>query len=158
MKARQLPAESYALLKAATRHLVRAAGGVEHAPTRVGKSNLSDYGSINKSETYIPIDVVADIEADLGDPRVTRALADLAGYDLVPRTGTELAEVDLDRMVSALGSRYGQLCQVVERMEADGIRERHELRAAVESIDALIHVATRKRDAMVRALNGVGRG
>ncbi|WP_173087330.1 phage regulatory CII family protein [Devosia sp. 1635] len=102
MTARQLPASDYAKLKAATRQLISTSGGPVDAArvTRVDHQGLSRYGSTNEdhAERFMPADVIADIEAECGQPIVTRKLADLAGYLLVPvpqvaRTGTVLGAV-----------------------------------------------------------------
>lgn len=88
MKARQLPANDYAGLKAATRRLLAEAGGPVDAAraTRVDHQGLSRYGNsgADHDERFIPADVIADIEAECGQPIVTRKLAELSGYLLVP--------------------------------------------------------------------------
>lgn len=87
MSARQLPANDYAGLKAATRQLVTAAGGGNEGSkvTRVSQQVLSGYGSANAehAERFVPLDVIADLEAECGQPIVTRKLAELAHCLLV---------------------------------------------------------------------------
>jgi hypothetical protein len=84
---RQLPATDYAALKAATRQLVSAAGGGNEAAkaTRVGQQVLSGYGSLapEHRDRFAPLDVVADLEAECGQPIVTRKLAALNNCLLV---------------------------------------------------------------------------
>ena len=80
---RPLPESSYAGLKTATRRLVAATDGIEAAAsiTRVGKSQIERYTSPHHPD-FMPIDVVADLEAATGQPLVTEALARLAGCAL----------------------------------------------------------------------------
>lgn len=100
MSARQLPQVDYQAVKAATRQLVQMAGGASAAAlvTRVAHQDISRYGSPleDHQERFMPLDVVADIESECGEPVVTRALADLAGHILVPRP-------NIARSGSALG-------------------------------------------------------
>jgi len=86
-RARQLPASDYVALKAATRQLVTAVGGGNEAAkaTRVSQQVLSGYGSVGDEhhERFAPADVIADLEAECGQPIVTRKLAELANCLLV---------------------------------------------------------------------------
>lgn len=77
----------YLALKSATRRLVKMAGGAESAQhiTRVKASALSRFGSTS-DEQFIPVDVVADLEADCGSAVVTAALAEILGLSLVAVT------------------------------------------------------------------------
>lgn len=83
---RQLPRHVYLGLKAATRRLITAAGGTEHAVhvTRVQKTALSNYENPNCDTVFVPLDVIADLESDTGLPAVTAALAQLTGHVLLP--------------------------------------------------------------------------
>lgn len=76
----------YLKLKSASRRVVTAAGGQQSAAciTRVVQQNMSRYGGPNEPQ-FMPVDVVADLETDIGDPIITRVLADLAGYSLVKK-------------------------------------------------------------------------
>ncbi len=84
--ARQFAASAYLMLKGATRRLVKTAGGVEGAAlvTRLDKSTLSRAGSPNTPH-FLAVDCVMDLEADVGDPILTRHMADVAGYMLIPK-------------------------------------------------------------------------
>lgn len=85
---RQLPASDYHGLKAATRQLLKTAGGGNEGAriTRVGQQVLSNYGSPSDDhvERFAPIDVIADLEVECGQPIVTRKLAELNNCLLVP--------------------------------------------------------------------------
>lgn len=80
----------YAALKGAFRDLVQAAGGNVRAArvSRADGGRISRYGAPHEG-MHAPIDVVADLEQDIGDPIVTRQLADIAGYVLVPKAQAE---------------------------------------------------------------------
>lgn len=88
MTVRQLPGLDYRTLKAATRRLVEAAGGATAAAeiTRGAHQHMSAYGSANpdQAERFMPIDVVADLESETEQPILTKALAKLSGFLLVP--------------------------------------------------------------------------
>lgn len=73
--------QPYYLIKAATRRLIKAAGGIDEAThaCRVGKSNLSDYQNINKPDLFMPLDVASDLERETGSHAITEAMARLAG-------------------------------------------------------------------------------
>lgn len=86
--ARQLPLADYEKLKAAWRRLLKACGGPEVASkiTRArNHSLLSEYGSPSCLDRFPPLDVIADLEAECGEPMVSQALADLMGCDLIRR-------------------------------------------------------------------------
>lgn len=103
------PDATYLALKAETRRLIKACGGVESAAsvTRVDFQTLSRY-SRPQEQQFIPVDVIADLEQDCGEPVVTRALADLAGYDLVKReSAAEPGEAE--RAFQALVSAEGEV-------------------------------------------------
>ncbi|WP_051230970.1 hypothetical protein [Kaistia adipata] len=77
--------QTYERLKGAARDLIGAAGGPRRCQgiTRGTESLLSRYGA-RQEEVFAPIDVIADLEKDAGEPIVTRLLAELSGHLLVP--------------------------------------------------------------------------
>lgn len=89
MHARIFPSVSYLSLKAAFRRLTKAVGGQESAAsiTRVDFQRIGRYGRTHEA-MFAPVDVVADLESDAGEPLVTRAMADLQGYLLIPKPPT----------------------------------------------------------------------
>jgi len=148
MKARQLPGNDYLSLKAATRRLLAEAGGnvAASAVTRVDHQGLSRYGnvSVDHADRFMPADVIADIEAECGQPIVTRRLADLSGYLLVPvprvaKSGTLLGAITAATMKEtsdvfvALGDSLGdgKLCA------ADADRIEREIDEAMAKLAAL---------------------
>jgi hypothetical protein len=93
-------------LKTAFKLLVADLGGIEAAATctRVGKSQIAEYGSVNAPERHVPADVLLALETVAGAPHVTAALARAQGYKLV-------------RLESA--ARPGDLAVVTSRLAAD---------------------------------------
>lgn len=130
--ARYLPQRDYARIKAATRGLVDATGGPEAAShiTRFDKGRLSRVGALHEG-AFMPLDVVADLEADCGQPIVTRALADLAGFWLMPKPGTRVPErADWVAMLGGIGSAAGGLIgELSDALADDGKVDAREAKA-----------------------------
>jgi len=76
---RTLARQHYVAIKAATKRLIEACGGVEGAAvsTRVEKSSLSLYQRVDRPDCFMPADVVADLEHFAGEPVVSSVLASL---------------------------------------------------------------------------------
>lgn len=95
------------------RLLIEACGGLVEAATRcrVGKSQLADYQS-PQGETFMPADVMADLEAYCGEPIYSRALSEAhaAARDLTSLTNESCEAAEA---ASALQS-------LVRRAVADG--------------------------------------
>lgn len=158
---RQLPASTYAALKTATRHLVDEAGGIDAAgaSTRVGRATMAQYYSRDErnAAVYAPLDVIADLEAATGVPTITRHLARLAGYELVPALAKDaeaVAPSDAVRAALMMGAslsvgvgRYQQLA--IEAAE-DGNISPAELRELEEALYKLSRVTQSAHDTVVR--------
>lgn len=144
MTTRQHGQEIYAALRAHTRRLVIAAGGVDAAAliTRAGKSSLSLYGAEgngDKPNPYIPADVVADLEKDVGEPMVTRELARIAGFELVPLAARcSEGNGDPAHMVLRINREMGEFSAAVEDMDADGRRTPAELERCIRELDDVL--------------------
>ncbi len=74
----------YAVLKQASKRLIRACGGLEAASlvTRVGHSELARYYDPTE-KLFMPIDVAADLETIARTPTVTQSLASMLDFTLV---------------------------------------------------------------------------
>ena len=138
-----------AALKAATRRLLDAAGGLVSASMacRASKTSLGRFGSIN-DEQFIPADVIADLEADIGEPVVTRELARLAGHKLVPAQSSDPAPIDPARVAARIVCELGEFAAAVEAMDADRRRTPHELEACFAALDDVVQAALRGRDSL----------
>ena len=141
--ARYLPARDYAAIRERTGALVEAAGGCVAAAhdTRVGAPWLSRYGNPHES-AFAPVDVIADLEARSGEPVVTRKLAELAGYVLVP-VATAGGARDLMRHLSVISKEGGDAVSGLAAALADGKVDDAEAervgRELGEAIAALAH-------------------
>lgn len=111
----------YLRLKAGFRDLVDAAGGNARAArvSRAAGSMLSRYGAIHE-QTQCPIDIVADLEQETNDPIVTRILADLAGYVLVPKTAAPATSETILGHLSDVHAATSDLQAELIRDAADG--------------------------------------
>ncbi len=103
-------------LKLATKRTIRMCGGQESASeiTRVGAKTLSDYsntGNERYDETFIPLDVLADLAKDCAESGevapIIEKLCELAGGRFVRVHGDGVQDLldDLDRATTALRSR-----------------------------------------------------
>lgn len=159
MDQRLHPAEAYNAIKAAVRRLVGRAGGLESAAsiTRVSHASLGYYGDVNKPGQNMPVDIVADLEKDVGEPVVTRELARLGGYDLVPVTkAAPIAPSDPGQMMLRLMTEMGELSKSIDAMEADGRRTPNEMQTCLKELDDLIAQANACRDRLCQMKNGEG--
>lgn len=122
LNTRQLPQADYLRLKAAFRELTRRAGGQEAAAqvTRLrGHQTIGRYGRIQDAE-HAPIDVVADLEAEIGEAPVTRALAALAGLIVIPRPPVD-ADEEWTRHLGAIAREAGEtISRIGEALADDG--------------------------------------
>lgn len=94
-RGRQLPDRDYQVIKAATRRLIDAAGGPVAAAevTRGAHQDMSRYGSAHPDNAgrFMPVDVLADLESETEQPILTKSLAKLAGFLLVPEPKVALS-------------------------------------------------------------------
>lgn len=136
MTPRQLPAVDYASLKTATRGLIKAIGTETDAATvtRVAQQHLSRYVSTasDNAEMFAPVDIVADLEAECGQPIVTRKLAEFSGHELVPLPEILRDGNGLDQVSGAAVKETGEFLAALGTALADGKLGEKEM-AAVSS-------------------------
>ncbi len=160
MKARTLPNDVYLTIKAATRNLAKLCGGVEAAATetRIEKTGVGDYGNINKMGSFAPVDVIADLEMAAGEPVVTRALAKIAGYALVPTADAEgvrgvVCEIAAHQPVllaAEIAVLLGKLQEDSLQAAADGDLSNGELDEQIRDYDLVLMQGHRNQDALRR--------
>lgn len=121
MNARQLPQRDYDRLKDATAELVEAAGGPKLAAsvTRADPARLSRYGNRHEA-MFAAIDMIADLEAEVGQPIVTRVLAELSGYQLVPSKSSAADPEHLARHLGEVANAAAGVLGAVGESVADG--------------------------------------
>lgn len=144
-------------LKRATGGMIKGVGGLEAAAEfcRVGKSALGDNQSVNKPESFVALDVIADLEPLARDrdgwPHVTRALAATMGFVLVKLPDAPASNADMLTLVGRHAKESADVSQSVcvalsdgsvSRREAGNIRTeiRHQMEvlAAMDAAMALV--------------------
>lgn len=140
MEARTFGKDTYKRLKRRTDKLIDLCGGLVEAAneTRAGKSSLANYADSRDvgaaANLWAPIDIIADLEAAAGEPLVTKELARLAGYDLLPLAGADEGQLDplADHCHHAI--LMGRATEVAIAMDADKIRDPRELKAYIAAL------------------------
>lgn len=147
----------YSQLKQATRHLVKACGGLEAAAavTRVGHSELSRYYD-PREKLLIPADIIADLERDCGRPILTQTLANLIGFELVQLPHTAGNRDDCHHwsaLLALLGEETAALLQNLAKgladhgtLSEDAIADNR----LIEHLDNLLETAIQLRHTMLR--------
>lgn len=145
-------------LKAAFRVLLKMAGGQQSAEliTRGKHQTLNRYGNVadENVDCHAPIDVIADLERDVGEPVVTKHLAEMNGYMLVKKTAVA-ADANLVTHLSTLASESGQTIQAIaegiadeDLTEAELLRIVKESRELAQAASAAELAAQAKLDAL----------
>lgn len=132
--------EIYNRLKAATRRLIKCAGGVEAAAmdTRVSWANLSKYENINAEGVFMPLDVIADLETATGSYAVTEALAALHGAVLMHKPAADRDGVMTAHIAKVL-KETGETVEAVGASISDGTIDRRERESIITQIDEAVH-------------------
>jgi hypothetical protein len=120
---RSVSAADLAALKSATRSLVDALGGAHDAAkcTRVSAAMISNY-CLAHDPSFMPIDVLADLEAQVGERFVGRVIDMIAA-----RTAKEHAE-SFFKHLGDVGEASGHLTKVTADALSDGHTDAHDLR------------------------------
>lgn len=156
--------DDYLRLKSATRRLVRACGTEDEAATvtRVSRGKIGQYGNINNTDvsaSFMPIDVVLDLEGSVGEPILTRELARMQGHVLIelPRV---MVESEWYRSVGGLAAEAGEVVSRICRALADDgdvsaeeirtLKIREEIALAMERLMQLDHACGAVIDATDR--------
>ena len=113
-------------LKRATSEMVKGVGGVEAGAgfCRVGKSQLADYGNVSRADSFVPVDVIADLEPLARDragwPHVTQALCQRMGGVFVALPEVPVTSGRLLELMSALSAEFNDATGTICRGLADG--------------------------------------
>jgi hypothetical protein len=143
-------------MKDGTRALVEACGGGRRAATltRSDPTYLSRYAAQHEGERFVPIDVVADLEAEVGKPIVTRILAGLLGFDLVPRRVGPATPETFTALVGAFAKETGEATAAFGAAIQDGRVTRAEGRRLLKEIDEAAEVIATARKVVRAAMPG----
>jgi hypothetical protein len=140
--ARYLSKREYDRLKAAFRELVRAVGGPNAAEriTRVSHQQIVRYGSMatDFADVFAPIDVISDLEAECGNPIVSRELAEMAQHMVVPMPVLPGSTCRIDILTANAVSRFGTMLTELAEARADGKISAAEANELDPMIDDLI--------------------
>ena len=156
-------------LKVATRALVRAVGGQEACPgfARYTRHQAySEFGSIEHGDKFMPIDVVADLEAvshgTAGHPHVTRALCERAGGAFVKLPSAAPGACDWHKALAGLIEESRdvttRLLEALGDGKTPGSVTAAEIRAGkmIDETNALIGVGVNLRAMLERVLSDEG--
>lgn len=158
MSARIFTAPDYAAIKNAVRRALRQAGGGLRelaGMTRLSAAQLSRFGDLN-SDQWVPLDVALDLDSLAGEPVITRALAELLGYDLVPSTAV-VAQGRLMEHLAGLAQESGDVMASISMALADGKLTPNELaliEANLADLDAQVQAARATVRAKIMNLRG----
>lgn len=138
-------------LKAAVRRAVILAGGPAAAckALRVDAARLSRYGN-PEDPSFIPVDVAHELDKLAGETVILRAMADLFGFELVPRNMVGPEFVDLTQKAGEFARESGELVSTVieaghdEHMSPNEARRIDDAAADVEAKVIQIRQATRR--------------
>jgi hypothetical protein len=144
VNARRLRQSAYEAVKIAGKIAVEKLGGVTLAATltRALQPHLSKAISTNWPDSFMCVDQVLDFEDLLGEPIITRVMADRLGYDLVPREARRTDEslshllADVVRQCADVPARGFDLMGA-RPCEQNRETLRKEIREALESLETL---------------------
>ncbi len=131
----------YAQLKSATKRAIELAGGpvALAKETRLDQATLSRAGNIEHSN-FLPIDAAVDADRLAGEPVILRALARIAGFDLVPiKARHESANLVHD--AGTMARESGELVSSAIEATADGTltaREAREIDREAQDVEAVV--------------------
>ena len=146
-------------LKRATREMIKGVGGLEAAAPycRVGKSALGEYQSDHKSDCFVTLDVIADLEplarARDGWPHVTQALCATMGGVFVAVPESAASSGDLLDMMATLSGEFNDTTRAVCSGLADGKFCSADADKLERELDDVIRVAVGMR-ALARSIHG----
>lgn len=138
---RQLSRNEYRQIKDATKRLIKRCGGLQKAAdiTRLCKSRLSDCQNVSDLSSFLPVDVVADLESHVGESIVSQLLAEFAVDGCEPHR-------PMDRL-------HRMQAIIKEASEAAVEIGNGDTQAAVKEIDEAIEVLEQARRDIVTRQN-----
>jgi hypothetical protein len=138
-------------LKDAVAALIEACGGVSKVRCRVKKTVLQEYADNDKPARHMPLDIVQHLEAQCGNPIVTRFLA-LSNNCLLEQAGDQAREptsIVLGRMTEDQGRILAAAAEDVRDGKLTRTNAEIVLRATDDMVPALIELRAAARAAIV---------
>lgn len=156
MTGRIFVSAQYAALKNAFRRACQQSGGGLRelaGMTRLSAAQLSRFGDLG-SDQWAPLDVVVDLDSLAGEPIITRALAELLGYDLVPAAGEAFPLASPTHHLAGLARESGDVLARLADALADGRLTKAEaarIEQDLADLDAQVQAARQTFRAVVMA-------
>ena len=106
------------------------------------KATLGRYASMatEDADRYIPVNLVIELEAEIGSPLVTKAMAELQGLKLEVGETTDDRPGGLNSDVIALSQRFATLMAEYNHSIADGVISLNEAKRLLDETNALQQV------------------
>ncbi|WP_299482011.1 hypothetical protein [uncultured Roseibium sp.] len=136
------------MLKVSTHRSVKQAGGLDAFAdiTRVGRKTLNDYsntGNDRHRETFMPVDVLADLILDVKErgevPPLLIVLCELAGGTFVRVPEPDKTKTAPQLELAALGARHWSFPSLISRYMADEIGSDDFAREALPLVTQLLN-------------------
>lgn len=133
-------------LKAANRLLIKKNGGIEAAAaiTSLSKTQIGRFNNDRDTE-LMPIPAVLRLEAECGDPAVTRVMATLNGCKLVDPESTKQEGACLLRGSLEVGARANEYQRNASVAYADLVVSRSEATQGIRDLDSIIESAVEQK-------------
>ncbi|MFT8586797.1 hypothetical protein [Acetobacter papayae] len=138
-------------IKTATKEVVQRVGGYEAAASisRVGKSNLSDYGN-RASPLIVPVDVAIVLDRCAQQPIILAAMAHAEGFALVPlHFGEGHIPKDMAEFTDKASQAIQRGFEALEDRRVD-VHEAHEIARCMSDV---IRVAEHIRGSMGKIIS-----
>ncbi|SNY94095.1 hypothetical protein SAMN04515647_4418 [Cohaesibacter sp. ES.047] len=118
-EARQYAADFYLRLRHRCRALIKTCGGIECAAdlSRVSQAHIGRYGAPDGRD-WMPADVIADLEKDIGEPVVSRALVQALGFEVVKLPDGRW-DGDINQQLAAMFKEVGEVTHHIGECLAD---------------------------------------
>lgn len=146
-------------LKRATVETLKGVGGVDAAANfcRPGKSQLSDYGNENRPDSFMPLDVIADLEPLArdreGSPHIVQLLCQMMGGVFVAVPDAPVTTGRLLELMSRLSGEFNDVTRVICNGLSDGNFCATDATQLEAQLDDVIRVSVGMR-ALARSIKG----
>lgn len=146
------------ILKVRFGELVAKVGGIEAAAslTRVGKSAIARYASLNpaEAECFAPVDIVRDLEAVAGEAIVTAALCTMADGTFVALPDAPATREDLLTLLARQAKEQSDTTAAICAGLADGKLDAADAEKILAELDQLIRVSAHMRAELLTIMKG----